>query len=127
MTPQIDYKPKGNLRLFGLPDYLKTQEAYHYVRRALIEKFACTKGHSDLESSAKCINCARLMNDRRAFIKGLGFKSYAQFYEWRKVHELIIAYQTNPEKFAKYKMENYMAEEKPKADDKSGTDQPSQQ
>jgi len=109
---KIDHKPRFNLRLVGLPDWLKDSNSYHVIRKKMYEMMSCRKGHSELEKMGNCFECAGKARDRKHFLKGLGFKSYAQYYEWRKVHELMIAYQTDQEKFKKYKIENYMSEEK---------------
>lgn len=90
-TPELkkeeEYKP--NSILDGLPAYLKEPKNYVKIEKSIIETLSCGKVHSDPIEMQNCAKCKVNMLERRALIEKLGFRSIAQFYAWRKVHQEI--------------------------------------
>jgi predicted RNA-binding Zn-ribbon protein involved in translation (DUF1610 family) len=93
ITPQTfpDYQRVNPLD--GLPEYLKDPENYYIVQKALLETLSCGKTHSDPVKMAECPKCTQNMITRRKLMKQMGFKSAAQYFAWRRVHEKIEEHQ----------------------------------
>lgn len=87
--PDIDYQPLKPNVLDGLPAYLKDPKNYEPVQRKLLETLSCGKLHSDIVDIVECKKCTENMQERKALMKKLGFKSAAQYMAWRKTHEEI--------------------------------------
>lgn len=87
--PQLSpIQPKPNL-LNGLPQYLKEPKNYDKVRKFLFDILASRCGHSDPASWYTCQKCLKRIRQFREALKKLGFRSVPQYYQWRRVHEMM--------------------------------------
>lgn len=75
--------------LAGLPEFTKHPKNYEKIQRALLETLTCGKLHSDPAQALHCIKCSENMATRRQLMKKFGFKSPAQYMQWRRVHEEV--------------------------------------
>ncbi len=88
ITPETFSKQPFNI-LDGLPDWLKKPESYEKVQRAVLDAMASGCSHSDPAAWMDCKKCGAKMVERRLLLKRFGFKSPAQYLQWKKVHEVI--------------------------------------
>lgn len=86
---KIDYGKLVSPTLAGLPEYLKDPKNYIKVQKALLETMSCSKSHSDPSEMFHCKQCTENMIKRRELMKKFGFKSPAQYLDWKKTHEEI--------------------------------------
>lgn len=86
---EVLLKSKTNLLLVGLPQYLKEPKNYLTVQKALLETLSCGKSHADPAEMLNCLKCGENMKKRRELMRKFGFKSPAQYMEWKKTHEEI--------------------------------------
>jgi len=87
--PDINYGKLLSPVLAGLPEYLKDPKNYIPVQKALLETMACKKLHGDPSEMFECKTCTDNMVKRRELMAKFGFKSPAQYMEWKRTHEEI--------------------------------------
>lgn len=75
--------------LAGLPEYLKDPANYQKIRAALYEVIASTCSHSEVIEWSACSKCQKKVRDHADMVRKLGFTSPAQYFAWRKVHEVM--------------------------------------
>jgi len=90
-TPEAPKLPKALQPsiLAGLPEYLKDPNVYDKVQKAIVSSIQSSCTHSDPSEWMSCRKCGEKMAERRALLKRLGFKSPAQYMQWKKVHEMM--------------------------------------
>lgn len=79
-----------NPLLAELPDYLKDPANFKKIQRALLDTLATSHSHSEVIDFTKCFHCQVKVQDLAEMKNKLGFRSAAQYLEWKKTHELII-------------------------------------
>lgn len=89
ITPETFPKAQKVSVLAGLPEYLMEPDNYVKVRKMLYDILGSTCGHSEATEWATCAKCQIKVRDHADAIRKLGFTSPAQYYAWRKVHEVI--------------------------------------
>jgi len=91
MTPEEAKKLPKKIPnvLDGLPAHLKDPENFDKIQKALLETLATRHSHSDILAWGSCRQCAPKLRNHREMMVKLGFKSPAQYMQWRKVHTFI--------------------------------------
>jgi len=82
-------KLKPNPVFKGLPDNLKDPKTFKKVEKKLINAIFSDHKHATVKAYLKCKRCQDKFKKRQAFIKDLGFTSYEQYTEWKKVMTII--------------------------------------
>lgn len=83
-------KYKQHPKLKGIPDDLKEVKKYREVEKTYASIMLTSHKHRNPKSFAACDDCSKKMEERRAYVKSLGFKDYEQFMLYRRVMGLII-------------------------------------
>jgi hypothetical protein len=76
--------------LVGLPDNLKTVDMYYTVESELAKMVKSDHKHKSVKEYVQCAWCNQKRHLRENKIKSYGFKSYAQFLEYRRIMDYII-------------------------------------
>ena len=74
----------------GLPDGLKDPKVYKKIEKELFDVLDSDHVHKKPAEWMKCDECQGKLQERREILKKLGFKSFAQFLEWRKVMDVLV-------------------------------------
>jgi len=74
----------------GLPDELKTKEAYKEIESRVKLIMVSDHKHRKIERFMDCPKCKDKMQKRHDYLIGKGFKDYTQYLEWRRVMDIII-------------------------------------
>ena len=101
-------KPKytPNPLLKDLPGFLKDPDNFKRIRMEEYDILGSRCGHSDTQAWQGCLKCLERVREHKRFLKGLGFTSSAQYYEWRKTHEMIRDTKIGKQKKVKLKKYN---------------------
>jgi len=86
--PDLPKKLPVNV-LDGLPEYLKDPANYTKIRKFLFEILASRCDHSDILEWYACKKCVERIHKHGEAVRKLGFKSPAQYMQWRRVHEIM--------------------------------------
>lgn len=81
---------KQNPELKGIPDELKEVGRYKEIEKHYANILLTSHKHKTPRTFAKCVECLNKIQERRDYIKKLGFKDYAQFMLYRRVMGIII-------------------------------------
>lgn len=73
----------------GLPDRLKTVEAYHRIEKKLFEIVQTDHKHTSVKEYVTCAWCNEKRQMRTNAIKSEGFLSLEQYLEWKKIMDII--------------------------------------
>jgi hypothetical protein len=91
---KLDLKTVGKLRpnpLFkGLPVHLKDPANYQKTEDDLKNILKTDHIHKTASSYVKCNECQEKLENKKKLMKKLGFKSFKQYLEWRKIMDIII-------------------------------------
>ena len=83
-------KYKQHPQLKGIPDELKDVDRYKEVEKEYASIMLTSHKHKTPATMMKCEECAGKVQERRDYIKNLGFKDYTQFMLYRRVMNIII-------------------------------------
>lgn len=72
-----------------LPDHLKKPENYDKIKKAILNAGATKHSHGEVADWAGCKECQQKQLDRLRMMKGLGFRSAAQYKIWDKIHAIV--------------------------------------
>ena len=85
-----------NPLLAGLPDYLKDTANYQKVQKALFDILQSHHSHAEQIDFFKCFHCQIKVTDHKDLMLKFGFKSPAQYLEWKKTMNIIINKKRTP-------------------------------
>ena len=74
----------------GLPQALKDPKGYKKVEKRLFEILKSDHTHKKPSAWMKCKDCQDKFTNRKSELKKIGFKSFQQYLEWRKIMDVII-------------------------------------
>lgn len=80
---------KPNRLTHNLPPYLKNPDNFERIMKEILEAGRTSHSHGDIEAWSKCVKCQSALWKRKEMMYGLGFKTAAQYTEWKKIHEEI--------------------------------------
>ena len=83
-------KLKPNPIFKGLSNALKDPKNYKRTEKKLKVILKSDHTHKTPSSYVKCLECQEKLGKKRRLMKEIGFKSFGQYLEWRKVMEIII-------------------------------------
>lgn len=75
--------------LEGIPEYLKNYDNFFEVERKINEHLLSSHKHKSPSSYVKCAECQEKRKKRTEELKNLGFKSFGQYLEWKKIMLII--------------------------------------
>lgn len=85
--------PKKNRKipkiLEGIPEDLKNYDKFIEVERQISSHLISSHKHRSPATYIKCSECQEKRKARTDELKNLGFKSYEQYLEWRKIMLII--------------------------------------
>jgi len=84
--------------LEGIPDEVKSVEAYVVIERELFNIVKSHHKHKKIGVWMRCKHCQKRHSLQTERIVSLGFKDRSQYSLWRKVMNIIYKNQTNEEK-----------------------------
>jgi len=91
--PKLDLKtipkPKPNQLFKGFPRSLKNPKNIDKTETKLTEILKSDHTHKTVKSYATCASCNEKREERKKAMKELGFKSFQQYFEWKKIHTII--------------------------------------
>lgn len=82
-------KLKPNPIFKGLPKKLKDPSNFADIEKQLAIVLASDHKHKTVKSYVTCAWCNERREQRHKLMKKIGFKSIAQYLEWKKIHEII--------------------------------------
>lgn len=82
-------KKKPHPILEGLPEELKNHHKFLEIEKNLAQFLISSHKHKTPASYIKCEECQKRRTDRQEAIKALGFKSFQQYLEWKKIMVVI--------------------------------------
>ncbi len=74
----------------SLPDFVKDPANYQAIEKKLKMTMLSDHTHTTVKQFVKCARCTTKRAKRDAIMKEYGFESAAQFYEWRRIMDIII-------------------------------------
>lgn len=83
-------KGKPNPLFKGMPERLKDPKNYKKVEKELAKLLETKHDHKQPSAWMKCEECQTQFEAKRKKRKQLGFKSAAQYLEWKKIMNIII-------------------------------------
>lgn len=83
-------KAKKNPLFRGLPARLKDPKVFYRIEQELFDIVQTDHKHKTVKAYVTCAWCNTKRELKQNKIKSLGFKSYAQYMEWKKIMFLII-------------------------------------
>lgn len=86
---QIQAKHKPNPLFKGLSSKLKDPANFEPTEKRLIEILRTDHKHKTASSYVKCAECQAKRSERTMLMKDIGFKSMAQYLEWKKIMTII--------------------------------------
>lgn len=86
---QVPKDLKPNPVFDGMPEDLKNPDCFERIERRLAEIMSTGHRHKTVGAFVKCKPCNGARLKQQALRKELGFKSVAQYMEWRKVMTII--------------------------------------
>lgn len=89
LTQKEIAKAKPNPIFKGLPAKLKDVSIFISTERQLLRTLKSTHKHKSVKAYANCEKCQAKRTKRLELMKELGFKSFEQYQEWRKVMSII--------------------------------------
>lgn len=93
MNIKLKDLPKKNRKipkiLEGLPEELKNYDKFFEVERQISSHLLTSHKHKSPATYVKCVECQEKRKSRTDYLKELGFKSYEQYLEWRKIMLII--------------------------------------
>lgn len=95
VIPELPKELKPDI-FMGLPHYLKDPKTYKKIRKFLFDILASRCGHSDPLEWNACKKCLARIHEHAEAVEKLGFKSPAQYYQWRRVHETMEKMERDP-------------------------------
>lgn len=72
-----------------LPKFTKDPKNFDTIQKALYETVGCPKGHSEPAQMFDCKACQQKTLERRSLMKKFGFRSAAEYMQWRKIMEVV--------------------------------------
>lgn len=72
-----------------LPDELKNHDKFIEIEKRLGQITLSSHKHKNVSSYVKCDECKGKIQEKQDAIKALGFTSFAQYMEWKKVMVII--------------------------------------
>jgi len=95
MNIKLKDLPKGKNKphplLKGLPEELKNHHNFLEIEKNLAQFLITSHRHKTPASYIKCEPCQKRRTDRQDAIKALGFTSFQQYMEWKKIMSVIQA------------------------------------
>lgn len=82
-------KLKPNPLFKGLPKDLKNPKRFEEIEKQLIDIMKSDHTHKTVKGFVTCAWCQKNMKLKQEMIQKLGFKSYGQYAEWRKIMVII--------------------------------------
>lgn len=86
---EVNKKRKPNPIFKGLPTKLKDVACFERVEKELYEILKSDHKHKTAGAYVKCQECNSRREERQTKMKKIGFKSYQQYLEWKKVMSII--------------------------------------
>lgn len=80
---------KKNRLLKGMSSKLKDPKSFKLIEKKLAKILKSNHKHATIKSYATCAWCNEKRQEREKAIEGYGFKSFAQYMEWKKIHGLM--------------------------------------
>lgn len=80
----------------GLPARLKDPKNFNKIQKTLLECLAGQHSHSEMTDWSKCITCQNKAANLRNKINSLGFTSSKQYYEWKKIMDIMVNHKRIP-------------------------------
>ena len=81
---------KKNPLFKGLRSTLKDPANFKLIERQLSKILKSDHEHKTVKSYVTCLWCNEKRAERQKAMKEFGFKSTAQYLEWRKIHGMMI-------------------------------------
>lgn len=85
----LSTKYKQHPQLKGIPDELKDIKRYKQIEKEFASIMLTSHKHKTPKGMMACEDCSKKLQERRDYIKNLGFKDYAQFMLYRKVMVIL--------------------------------------
>jgi len=82
-------KLKPNPLFKGMRATLKDPANFEAVERRLMLSLRSGHDHKTVSAYVKCVECQQKREERKTLMKKEGFKSMAQYMEWKKIHTII--------------------------------------
>lgn len=82
-------KLKKNPIFLRFPMKLKDPESFQKVEDELAEIIKSDHTHKSVKDFVACEGCNEKLKKRQEKLKELGFKSYTQYLEWKKIMTII--------------------------------------
>lgn len=89
IKPETFKKPLPKSITASLPAYLKDPANYYKIQKAILEAGATRHSHGEIGEWAKCKQCQQKEWNRKEMMLKLGFKSGAQYLQWKKIMNKI--------------------------------------
>lgn len=89
-TQKIISKAKVNPVFKGLSDDLKDPKHFKEIEKKLFLIMVSDHKHRDIKSFVKCKRCAIKIGRKSRMIKELGFNSFKQYQNYKKVMQIIL-------------------------------------
>jgi hypothetical protein len=77
----------------GLSEALKDTSCYAGIEKRIAAIMYSDHPHKTLKGFVRCKRCLPKMQKRQDALKEIGFASYPQYLEWRRVMSIIIGQQ----------------------------------
>lgn len=85
-------KAKLNPIFKGLPKELKDKSRYVAIEKQVRDvMYSDHQPHKSMKGFVACKRCAAKLARRQQLLKDLGFTSYPQYMEWKKIMSIIIS------------------------------------
>lgn len=82
-------KSLPNPLLDSLPDYLKDHANFDRIQKEILNAGASPHSHGEVLDWKACKKCQVANWNRKEFMQRIGFRTGAQYMEWKKVHNAI--------------------------------------
>lgn len=83
-------KAKPHPIFASLPDSLKDWDGFEAIEKRLTLAVYSDHTHKKISAYVKCKPCAAKLAKKREVLKEIGFASYEQYLEWKRVMDIII-------------------------------------
>jgi hypothetical protein len=83
-------KHKNNPLFKGFPKHLKDPKNYKKTEETIAAVMKTDHTHKTVASYVRCKECQVNREKKNQLMKAIGFKSYPQYLEWRRVMDIMI-------------------------------------